>query len=611
MRRKAHKCSLQEQKEDLQKRLSYTTHKLEMLESEFDATKQYLETELRRAQEELEKFTDKLHRIQSSYAALQRINQELEERFNQQTQQYEEEKRTLRQELIVLNNHLTEAKVTIKKLREDNDLYRKESDGAARLLQCGKSHYRAQKQAKVPPDFQEEASSLMESLGHGRSMGQCHSPYSDAASTIIAKVPENTVPGSTCPVTRSLSPQPQDLDFLSNNEMNSVDTLQHHVVYKSSDLFCSDTALYCPMDKGRQNRWQERRKSADLHGRNTSILQTRNTKASNPEDYNFHDQFSQDDIALHEFAEGFTPASSPYSSFSVASDEKGPAPSSTISSSHLALYMDWRDGDYECKSTYDKDSSRFPKSHSFQHMTSSPQKGNSPVYMQTASCYSEPYHSLQLTSSHSMGSSGVPGQKDNSIHIPEEELLGRWRHLSVEDINTFSYRNPGHVSPYSFSEQHFAMGPSKVKLGPLYSSVQERDNNLYTGMPHRYSCFSPSPGSSLAQSPKHSLDMCTTEKEPMYQSHNSILESKSSQFLAGISKDNESTMGNVNEEYVDVSATETLHQTSLDVSSVRHYQLQSPGPHRTTTPQHQKFTSTGLSRKDSLTKAQLYGTLLN
>lgn len=45
------RSSLQEQKEDLRKQLSYTTHKLEMLETEFDATKQYLETELRRAQE--------------------------------------------------------------------------------------------------------------------------------------------------------------------------------------------------------------------------------------------------------------------------------------------------------------------------------------------------------------------------------------------------------------------------------------------------------------------------------------------------------------------------------------------------------------------------------
>ncbi|KAI4894532.1 hypothetical protein NFI96_005284 [Prochilodus magdalenae] len=79
--------SLQEQKEDLRKRLSYTTHKLELLESEFDSTRQYLETELRRAQEELDKFTDKLRRIQSSYSALQRINQDLEDKIHRTVSQ--------------------------------------------------------------------------------------------------------------------------------------------------------------------------------------------------------------------------------------------------------------------------------------------------------------------------------------------------------------------------------------------------------------------------------------------------------------------------------------------------------------------------------------------
>lgn len=56
-------CSaLQEQKGELRKRLSYTTHKLEKLETEFDSTRHYLEIELRRAQEELDKVTEKLRR---------------------------------------------------------------------------------------------------------------------------------------------------------------------------------------------------------------------------------------------------------------------------------------------------------------------------------------------------------------------------------------------------------------------------------------------------------------------------------------------------------------------------------------------------------------------
>ncbi|KAK5903336.1 hypothetical protein CgunFtcFv8_007127 [Champsocephalus gunnari] len=138
------KSSMLEQKEDLRKRLSYTTHKLELLQGEFDSTRQYLETELRRAQEELDKFTDKLRRIQSSYSALQRINQDLEEKIHRNSQHHDDEKRALSREIIVLNNHLIEAKLTIEKLQEDNDMYRKDCNLAAQLLQCNKSLYRAQ-----------------------------------------------------------------------------------------------------------------------------------------------------------------------------------------------------------------------------------------------------------------------------------------------------------------------------------------------------------------------------------------------------------------------------------------------------------------------------------
>ncbi|XP_038131869.1 uncharacterized protein LOC119777148, partial [Cyprinodon tularosa] len=137
--------SFHDHKDDLRKRLSYTTHKLEMVETEFDSTRQYLETELRRAQEELEKFTEKLRRIQSGYSALQRINQDLEDKICRTSQHHEDEKRALSREIIVLNNHLMEAKITINKLREDNDLYRKDCNLAAHLLHCSKSHYRAHK----------------------------------------------------------------------------------------------------------------------------------------------------------------------------------------------------------------------------------------------------------------------------------------------------------------------------------------------------------------------------------------------------------------------------------------------------------------------------------
>ncbi|XP_059208581.1 brain-enriched guanylate kinase-associated protein isoform X2 [Centropristis striata] len=660
MRRKAYKRSFHDHKDDLRKRLSYMTHKLEMVETEFDSTRQYLETELRRAQEELEKFTEKLRRIQSSYAALQRINQDLEDKMHRTSQHHEEEKRALSREIILLNNHLMEAKITINKLREDNDLYRKDCNLAAQLLQCSKSHYRAHKMSELPLDFQERISSHMEKHNRGSqaTIAMCHSNYSDAVPTaVIAKVLEKPEPGSSCPVTRSPSPQPQDGDFLTAS--GSTDHLNRRISYKSSDLYCSDTALYCP------ERWQdtERRQSVDLHGTALLQLHAQNSTDSNPDEDAYHSgSFSHHEppSSFHhhdDFGTASLPASSSYSSFSLASDDKGGVgggcgrtASSTLSSSHQGLYMEWRDGgsgDYERKSvsSYDKDSPSFPKSLSIQHMVvpRSPQKGTSPAYTRTASCFSEPYHSStpRLASSHSMGSTtglgparSQAGALDSreSVHVPEDDLSSRWRQLSVEDINTFSssYRDiAGRVSPYSFSERHFAMGPSSKAKGSLYSSFQEGDDVFHSRVLDQ--CFSVGPPSpSRSQKPMEHRKQEKTSA--LYRAKEDSQDSEGSLFLSGSSKEKEGVGGATaaKKDYVSLSAdssAESLHQSSLEASSLQHYPSPRPvvrprpssssalsvGPAlpKKTSPRYQKFGSTGLTRKDSLTKAQLYGTLLN
>uniref|UniRef100_A0A672HF17 Uncharacterized protein n=1 Tax=Salarias fasciatus TaxID=181472 RepID=A0A672HF17_SALFA len=580
---------------DLRKRLSFTAHKLEMVESEFDSTRQYLETELRRAQEELEKFSEKLRRIQSSYAALQRINQDLEDKMQRTAQHHEEEKRALSREIIVLNNHLMEAKLTINKLRDDNDVYRKDCNLAAQLLQCSKSHYRVHKMSELPLDFQERLSSHMEKhSGRGAAAALCHSGGSDAVPTaIIAQVLEKPEPGSSCPVTRSPSPQPQDGDFPAG--VGGADRLSRRTAYKTSDLYCSDTALYCP------ERWQdgERRQSVDLHGPALLQLHAHNSTDSNPEE----DAFPSGSFSHHEPPTSFSlrdqfgatspPASSSYSSFSLASDEKTVlggggvrTASSTLSSSHQGLYMDWRDGgslDYELKSmsSYDKDGSCFPK---------------------TASCFSDPFHSSapRLASSRSMGSTtglsrthGGGPDRCGGVREPEDDLSGRWRQLSVEDITTFSsaYRGlAGRVSPYSFSEHHFATGPPDKVKGAIYSSFQEAD--VLRGRPVDR-CFSL--GSPRAQGKASALYGASRDSQ----------DSESSLFL----KDPEggggaAAAGGRTKDYVSLSpdsSAESSHHGSPEASSLQHY----PAPRPSVRPR------TGLTRKDSLTKAQLYGTLLN
>uniref|UniRef100_A0A3B5ABQ9 Brain-enriched guanylate kinase-associated protein-like n=1 Tax=Stegastes partitus TaxID=144197 RepID=A0A3B5ABQ9_9TELE len=608
--------SLLEQKEDLRKRLSYTTHKLELLQSEFDSTRQYLETELRRAQEELDKFTDKL-RIQSSYSALQRINQDLEEKIHRNSQHHDDEKRALSREIIVLNNHLMEAKLTIEKLQEDNDLYRKDCNLAAQLLQCNKSLYRAQL-SELPADFQERLTMHLEDSP------LCHT-YSDSVpASLIAKVLEK--PDEACSssqASRSPSPQTQDHTFILER-LGPGERLGLRAAYKS-DLYSSDTALYCPDERHR-----ERRPSMDLHGQRKLLYGPQNSTDSNPEEgsVGLRAGFSQEHFA--KFPATLGAGSSSYSSFSAAgSEDKGNGPPSSAASSprHHSLYMDWRDaGDYERKSdsSWERDSPRgFANAHPFQQTElSHHQNGSSPVYSRTmSSCFSEPYEPLPPSSSPSVAYGD--SRRGSTLAPEEEELIGRWRQLSVEDLSANTYRSPGRASPYSFSEQHFSVRPAKIRLGPLYSSFQEGADYYHQGvdvMDPVWAAASPSPECSPGLRQAHS-------QAHLYRAEDSQ-GSEHSLYHSGSSKDRECNVaaGGQSTDYVDPSpnsSSESLNQRSLEMAAeLQHYQVemhslpaqvsQSPPPAPPPPPPYnQKFGSLGLSRKDSLTKAQLYGTLLN
>ncbi|XP_051908816.1 brain-enriched guanylate kinase-associated protein isoform X2 [Hippocampus zosterae] len=611
--------SLLEQKEDLRKRLSYTTHKLELLQSEFDATRQYLETELRRAQEELDKFTDKLRRIQSSYSALQRINQDLEEKIHRDSQHHDDEKRALSREIIVLNNHLMEAKLTIDKLQEDNDVYRKDCNLAAQLLQCNKSLYRAQL-SELPTDFQERLTMHMEEPPVCRT-------YSDSVpASLIGQVLEKPEEAcSSSQASRSASPHTPDHAFVLETLAQGGERLGLRAAYKS-DLYSSDTALYCPDDRHR-----ERRPSMDLHGQRKLLYEPQNSTDSNPEDcpVGLRPSFTQE-----RFAE-FPPlgvGSSSYSSFSGGGSEdkaNGPPSSAASSPRQHTLYMDWRDaGDYERKSdsSWDRDSPRgFGNNHPFQQMEMiHQQNSSSPVYSRTmSSCFSEPYEPLPQSSSPSVaygdsrrGSALAPEEEE------EEELIGRWRQLSAEDLSSHSYRSPGRASPYSFSEQHFSVRPAKIRLGPLYSSFQEGadyyEHQGAGGMQDpAWAAASPECSPVLRQA--HSQARLYEDSQG----------SEHSLYHSGGSKDQESNeaSGGQSADYGEQSpnsSTESLNRRSMEMAAeLQHYQAEmhnlsaqvSPSSPPTVPPPpppyHQKFASLGLSRKDSLTKAQLYGTLLN
>uniref|UniRef100_A0A674I0I5 Brain enriched guanylate kinase associated n=1 Tax=Terrapene triunguis TaxID=2587831 RepID=A0A674I0I5_9SAUR len=608
---KCYNCSvcssstLQEQKGELRKRLSYTTHKLEMLETEFDSTRQYLEIELRRAQEELEKVTEKLRRIQNNYLALQRINQDLEDKLYRMGQHYEEEKRALSHEIIALNNHLIEAKVTIDKLSEDNELYRKDCNLAAQLLQCSKNYDRAHKLSELPSDFQERVSLHLEKHGCSLSVPLCHTSFADNIPTcVIAKVLEKPDPNS-------LSSHLSSTSARDHSFQDSVGKLGQKPQYKS-DIYCSDTALYCPEERRR-----ERRQSVDMQVKDVGFLRSQNSTDSTVEEDGFHSSFSHE--AFPEYVTSL-PTSSSYSSFSVTSEEKENAQASTLTASQQAIYLGSRDEMFErksCSSYEHQGSPRFAKSKSVQQMELADNNENSPTFTRTLPPYAnEPFHFSAITTQQALATQKMRNDC-MSTHLSEEDLPGRWRQLSVEDIGAYSYRNAGRLSPCSFSEQYYSSPIKKAesRTSPIYAgykgdSFSEGEDICQNRLVD--SCF-------LRTDSGLNIDIstsCKQDKLPSYKTKEPRDQKNDRITMQLCSSKNIESSPVLKREYVDVSpnsSAESLNQSSMEASEI-HQSSMEQGSHSGLHSKQQQFQrtgSTGLSRKDSLTKAQLYGTLLN
>ncbi|MBN3270680.1 TJAP1 protein, partial [Polyodon spathula] len=148
---------LQQQNEDLRQRLTCTTLKMEAMETEFESSRHYMEAEMGRTKDELEKMKDKFRRLQNSYTASQRTNQDLEDKLHALVKKLmvENDKKTMDHETVELTNKLLDAKNTIDKLEELNERYRQDCNLAVQLLKCNKSHFRNHKFADLPYELQD------------------------------------------------------------------------------------------------------------------------------------------------------------------------------------------------------------------------------------------------------------------------------------------------------------------------------------------------------------------------------------------------------------------------------------------------------------------------
>uniref|UniRef100_A0A8B9GHX5 Tight junction-associated protein 1 domain-containing protein n=1 Tax=Amazona collaria TaxID=241587 RepID=A0A8B9GHX5_9PSIT len=196
---------LQHENEELRRRLTYVTNKMEAMERELESGQDYLEMELGQNREELEKFKDKFRRLQNSYTASQRTNQDLEEKlhalvsallsnYREEIKKAEMDRKTLDWEIVELTNKLLDAKTTINKLEELNERYRQDCNLAVQLLKCNKSHFRNHKFADLPYELQDMVNkhlhSTQESTGPGQEATHTLAPSDVVPTSVIARVLE-------------------------------------------------------------------------------------------------------------------------------------------------------------------------------------------------------------------------------------------------------------------------------------------------------------------------------------------------------------------------------------------------------------------------------------
>ncbi|NXG27306.1 TJAP1 protein, partial [Dromaius novaehollandiae] len=190
--------------EELRRRLTHVTNKMEAMERELESGQDYLEMELGQNREELEKFKDKFRRLQNSYTASQRTNQDLEEKLHALAslsqswifaiKKAEMDRKTLDWEIVELTNKLLDAKTTINKLEELNERYRQDCNLAVQLLKCNKSHFRNHKFADLPYELQDMVNkhlhSTQESASPGQEAAHTLAPSDVVPTSVIARVLE-------------------------------------------------------------------------------------------------------------------------------------------------------------------------------------------------------------------------------------------------------------------------------------------------------------------------------------------------------------------------------------------------------------------------------------
>ncbi|XP_067848278.1 brain-enriched guanylate kinase-associated protein-like [Heptranchias perlo] len=566
--------SSQQQNEQRQK------HHLELQQSECDTTCQYLETELQCAHEELKKLTGKLRWIQNNHAALQRVNQNLEHNLHRMAQLHEEEKRNLSHEIITLNNHLMEAKITIDKLTEDN----------------------------LPTEIQERVRVYMEKFGCGLPGAACHLSYSDTRAKVLEKPEPTSLPGS--PIPASLSRQ------IIHGHSEDTDKLDGRSPCKAN-LYRSDSALYCPADQRRG-----RRQIRDRYGRNVVYFRTQSFTDSSTEAEGFSTSLSSE--SLPNYATSVPGASSCPSCTLTAEKKATTKAKTTLNPTQQVAFIGLRDDVYErkCNTSQEQgnNKSSFVQASPLQQVTDvahGHQDGTQHCCARTLPAhFSDSLHLSRMSTQFVRVPKLYNDQRN--MHAPEKNIMGQCRKVNMHYSNTSSYRVSGKISSSSHTERQLGSSLMKKMNNQVnqFFTTSSREDNFHDGEDNNQSSFAETSFGTMNCQPSSEIDYNNDQKQVSLSTpRHKDTEGDPKAFL-GEKSTSQACIKNTNnvaniKKYVDVapnSSIESLRRQPIKLLVVHNVPLDDGVLNR---KQEKSSKISGLYRKDSLTKAQLYGNLLN
>lgn len=448
----------------------------------------------------------------------------------------------------------------------------------------------------------------MEKRGCSLPSPLCHSAYADSVpSCVIAKVLEKPEPGSLSS-SRMSDASARDLGY--REEKSGA-----RVQYKE-DLYCSDAALYCPDEREHDRR---RRPSVETPVADVGFLRAQNSTDSAAEEEEEPEGAAYPEAyRRREAYQGYAaslPTSSSYSSFSATSEEKEHAQASTLTASQQAIYLNSRDEFFNRKApsaTYGS-SPRFARAAAT--LGSPLQAQGASGYARTVSPYpAEPYR-YSAASPDPQQALMPPNlwnlrAKPSGNRLVGEDIRGQWRPLSVEDVGAYPYQaNAGGRPASPFPERYYGGGGAGGGAGGAAGGGSPGDQAEGRGSPlyASYKADSFSEGDDLSQG--HLAEPCflraggelslspgrSADALPSYAASNGNGDRLRVQ-LCGAGSSPEPEQG----------SRDSLEASSMEASPEMH-----PPTRRSPQQAFPRTGGSGLSRKDSLTKAQLYGTLLN